>query len=139
MWRERGRPERTAHTPQASRSRRSLLLTALAVAALAAAGCSAPGTGSGTGSSSPPTDAAPRLISPDDSGAEVDLGKRLVLNVHAPDEGSIEGTDASVPFDQLDARVAELRGGMVAWTDSGRTLLAPASGSGGQPSRGSAG
>ena len=32
----------------------------------------------------------------------------FVLNVHTPDEGSIPGTDAAVPFDQLVQRAREL-------------------------------
>lgn len=34
----------------------------------------------------------------------------FVLNVHTPDAGSIPGTDAEVPFDQLRARASELPG-----------------------------
>jgi rhodanese-related sulfurtransferase len=32
----------------------------------------------------------------------------LVLNVHVPDEGSIAGTDAAIPYDEVRARSAEL-------------------------------
>lgn len=32
----------------------------------------------------------------------------VILNVHVPDEGSISGTDLSIPFDRLDARRGEL-------------------------------
>lgn len=32
----------------------------------------------------------------------------FVVDVHAPDEGSIPGTNARIPFDQLDRRAAEL-------------------------------
>lgn len=31
-----------------------------------------------------------------------------VLDVHTPDEGSIAGTNARIPFDRLDQRIAEL-------------------------------
>jgi len=33
---------------------------------------------------------------------------RTVINVHTPDEGSIAGTDLTIPFDQLEARAGEL-------------------------------
>ena len=33
---------------------------------------------------------------------------RISLNVHVPDEGSIAGTDLSIPFDELEARQGEL-------------------------------
>lgn len=35
----------------------------------------------------------------------------LTVNVHVPDEGSIEGTDASIPFDEIRSRSAELPDG----------------------------
>lgn len=157
MWRDGG----TAGRPrQVGPSRRSLL----AVGALALAGCSSTGPDP---SSAPTTGSASRLVSPDTFAAEMDGGNRFVLNVHTPDEGAIRGTDASIPFDELEARVdelpadrgtplavycrtggmsevavvtlaqmgftdvVELRGGMVAWADSGRTLTGRADASGG--------
>ena len=33
---------------------------------------------------------------------------RTVVNVHTPNQGSIEGTDLTIPFDQLEARAGEL-------------------------------
>lgn len=84
----------------------------------------------------------------------------FVLNVHTPDEGSIPGTDAEIPYDRLSDRAAELpadkevpiavycrsgrmsslavpilrtlgyadvtelAGGMDAWQEAGRRLLA---------------
>ncbi|MEP6562180.1 MAG: rhodanese-like domain-containing protein, partial [Nakamurella sp.] len=33
---------------------------------------------------------------------------RTVINVHTPNEGSIAGTDLTIPFDQLDTRAGEL-------------------------------
>ncbi len=32
----------------------------------------------------------------------------MVVNVHIPDEGSIDGTDLMIPFDRVAARAAEL-------------------------------
>ena len=32
----------------------------------------------------------------------------VVINVHVPDEGSIAGTDAAIPYDEVRARSAEL-------------------------------
>lgn len=83
---------------------RRRLLALLAVAALAVSACSEPGGAPANSSSG----TAPRLVRPSDFAAEVSRGERFVLNVHIPDEGSIEGTDASIPFDQLDERAAEL-------------------------------
>lgn len=33
---------------------------------------------------------------------------RVAVNVHTPDEGSISGTDLTIPFDRIAARAAEL-------------------------------
>lgn len=83
--------------------RRSLLLWFAALAALLFSGCSAPALMAAA------PDAVPaRLVSPAEFAAEMDRGERTVVNVHTPDEGSIAGTDTSVPFDQIEARVAEL-------------------------------
>lgn len=55
-------------------------------------------------STSPELIAAPpasTLLAPDDFAEEILKGDRFVLNVHIPDEGSIRGTDADIPFDAL--------------------------------------
>ncbi len=52
-------------------------------------------------------DAAVQLSPAQFSDAMAEPGT-FVLNVHTPDEGSIRGTDAKIPFDQLDARADEL-------------------------------
>lgn len=51
---------------------------------------------------------APRLVAPEEFSAALSTGLRLVVDVHTPDEGSIPGTAARIPFDQLTARAAEL-------------------------------
>ncbi len=92
-------------------------LTALAAGgALVLAGCGA-STSSTAGesptapsSSSSPAAAPSRLLGPDAFAEAVASGERFVVNVHTPDEGSIEGTDAAIPFDELRARAGELPG-----------------------------
>lgn len=80
-------------------------VVALAAAlALLASGCS----GSGPSTASTPSGQSVRLLAPSAFAAEVDGGQRFVLNVHTPDEGSIPGTDASIPFDRLSERATEL-------------------------------
>lgn len=34
--------------------------------------------------------------------------RTFVVNVHVPDEGSIAGTDAAIPYDEVEARAGEL-------------------------------
>ena len=47
-------------------------------------------------------------VEPTDFALLVKRASTFVLNVHTPDEGSIPGTDAAIPFDQLQRRAAEL-------------------------------
>ena len=47
-------------------------------------------------------------VEPADFALLVSDPTTFVLNVHTPDEGSIPGTDAAVPFDQLVRRAREL-------------------------------
>ncbi len=108
-----------------------------------------------------PAPAAARHLDPAQFAAFLEGGRTFVLNVHVPDEGSIAGTDSTIPFDRLGAQavelptdratpiavycrsgtmsaiavdtltelgyqdVTELRGGMIAWAESGRQLLPP--------------
>ncbi len=139
--------------------------TLVSGAALILAGCGASTSGtadqpSATSSSSEASSPSV-LLGPARFAEAVDSGDRFVINVHVPDEGSIAGTEAAIPFDQLEERsgelpthtstplalycrsasmsatasatlrsmghtdIVELRGGMKAWTASGRTLLRP--------------
>lgn len=74
---------------------RSLIWFAV-LASLVATGCAAP-------AASPARQAAPAEFA-----AEVDGDARVVINVHTPDEGSIAGTDRTIPFDEIGVRAAEL-------------------------------
>jgi len=49
-----------------------------------------------------------RLVPPSDFEASIAEPGRLTINVHTPDEGSIAGTDLSIPFDEIGARKGEL-------------------------------
>ncbi|MBP2371487.1 rhodanese-like domain-containing protein [Pseudonocardia parietis] len=49
-----------------------------------------------------------RLVDAAQFAELVDRDGVVVVNVHTPDDGSITGTDASIPFDQIGERVAEL-------------------------------
>ena len=138
-------------------ARRLLYTTTTVIAAvLLMAGCAA-----NTPQVDTPTDtsSAARQLDPEAFAAEVESGERFVINVHTPDEGGIEGTDADIQFYQLPqdrtAAIAvycmsggmseiavdtlagmgyvdlvELRGGMIAWEADGRPLIAPAASQG---------
>ena len=87
-------------------------LPAVVVAvSLATAACSGGGT---TTSSSPPgtavdADVATVAPVPPAEFATVLADERvLVINVHVPDEGSIAGTDAAIPYDEVRDRSREL-------------------------------
>ena len=131
---------------------------------LAASACSAGATVASSGEPLAGTSGETAATTPLDPPAFADAvsdGSTFVVNVHVPDEGSIPGTDAEIPFDGIQARAAELpqdrsapiavycrtgrmsaeavttllslgysdlvelRGGMDAWVDDGRELLAP--------------
>lgn len=68
-----------------------------AVAAFLVAGCG------GTGDPAPS-----RLVAPEEFAGAVSEPGRVTINVHVPDEGSLEGTDLWIPFDAIDARRDEL-------------------------------
>lgn len=77
--------------------RPSLLALAL-LGLLSVAGCS--------GGAQP--DASPGLLTPAEFERAVFDPKTVAINVHVPDEGSIEGTELSIPFDQVEELSSEL-------------------------------
>lgn len=80
-----------------------------AAAMLIVAACIAAACGSG-GDKSEPTAQAGGVMLLDATAYRQAIASsdRFVVNVHVPYEGEIEGTDAFVPFDQIDQHVAEL-------------------------------
>lgn len=70
---------------------------------LAVSGCA---TGSPAVSAGPT--ASPVRLGPAEFAAEVDAGERVVVNVHVPDEGTIEGTSTAIPFDLVEDQAARL-------------------------------
>jgi len=98
-------PRADAGSASVSRPRRLLwpagLLAAALAAALALAAC-----GGGSGGDEPAS--ASRLVAPEAFAAALAESDRVSLNVHVPDEGSIAGTDLSIPFDEIEARRDEL-------------------------------
>ena len=69
------------------------------LAAAALAGCGSSGGSVGAG---------PRLVPPAAFAQAMAETGRVTINVHVPDEGSIDGTDLSIPFDEIEARQGEL-------------------------------
>ena len=49
-----------------------------------------------------------KLLAPPDFAAVLAESGRVMINVHVPDEGDIEGTDLSIPFDQIDVSAPRL-------------------------------
>ena len=80
------------------------MTVALLAAALLTTGC-AGGTGS---SEATPSSAAATLLDPAEFADVVAGEEAFVVNVHVPDEGSIAGTDAAIPFDRIEQQQAEL-------------------------------
>ena len=46
-------------------------------------------------------DASPALVGPDVFAVRIEEPDVVTINVHVPDEGSIAGTDLTIPFDQI--------------------------------------
>ena len=77
------------------------LLGALLAAALLLGACGGGSDGGGSALTA-------RAVGPETFAAALVEPDRISLNVHVPDEGSIAGTDLSIPFDELEARRGEL-------------------------------
>ena len=75
------------------------------LAALSGPGC---GSGERVRQGSPSGGDAAQLLGPEEFAAEVAKPSTFTLNVHVPDEGSLPGTDRSIPFDRLWARRSDL-------------------------------
>jgi rhodanese-related sulfurtransferase len=82
------------------RSKAHLVIAGVVLLAWLPAAC-----GGGDGGRAEP---ASRLSNPAEFAEAMTEPGRLAVNVHVPDEGSIAGTDLSIPFDQIAVRRAEL-------------------------------
>ena len=49
-----------------------------------------------------------RLLEPDGFADTIEAPRVVTINVHVPDEGSIQGTDETIPFDRIKAMRAKL-------------------------------
>ncbi len=91
-------------------------VAAVAVAGLALAGCTSAGTSTPDSTAthdhaaaeSPSAAPAARVRQLDPAAFEAAEPGRLVINVHIPDEGSLPGTNLALPYNQIDARTADL-------------------------------
>jgi rhodanese-related sulfurtransferase len=85
--------------------RRTLLGTLLAVG-VATTACS--GERADGAAAAPTTAVRAEQLAPAEFAAVVADEDVVTVNVHVPDEGSILGTDAAIPFDQITTSVGEL-------------------------------
>lgn len=97
-----------------------LALLAMAALALAVAGCAGSGSGGATGAGTKGDPSAQTQKVPVDGGGSYTdvsasgLSSMLkakdfpLINVHIPYEGEIEGTDAFIPYNEIEANVSKL-------------------------------
>ena len=91
------------------------------LAAVLLAGCAAPGAGANTPAALPTTQAAAKIgkpvaalggsyidVTPTELKAMLDQKDFAFVNVHIPFEGNIAKTDASIPYDVIDANLSKL-------------------------------
>lgn len=95
------------------------------VLVVAASGC-ASGSPGKSASAAPSSSlfSGVQIVDPEQFAATVAANDSFLLNVHTPDEGSIPGTDATIPFDLLENRSDELpqsrRSALAVYCRSGR-------------------
>lgn len=77
--------------------------SAIVVAALLAAAAPLVGGCGGTDEATPA-----RLLVPDEFATAISEPGRVTINVHVPDEGSLQDTDLWIPFDAVDVHRDEL-------------------------------
>jgi rhodanese-related sulfurtransferase len=65
------------------------------------AGCGGDDGDGGSSSASIAATASPALVGPDVFAARIEEPGVVTINVHIPDEGSIAGTDLTIPFDRI--------------------------------------
>jgi rhodanese-related sulfurtransferase len=70
-------------------------------ALLMVAGCGGDDGDGGSSSASIAATSSPALVGPDVFAARIEEPGVVTINVHIPDEGSIAGTDLTIPFDQI--------------------------------------
>lgn len=92
-----------------SSTSRPSFLVVLVTAGVATAACSGGGPPASAAPSSAALTAGAEAVAPvPPAEFAAALANAFVVNVHVPDEGSIAGTDAAIPFDEVGDRVAEL-------------------------------
>jgi rhodanese-related sulfurtransferase len=101
---------------------RTRLIVGLALlSAIVMTGCGA--ADAPTTQSASPAPASVRLADPDAFAAAILEPTRVTINVHVPFEGNIDGTDLSLPFDQIVAQSerlpADRRTGLAVYCRSG--------------------
>lgn len=84
-------------------------LAAIAVAVLAAAALAFVVMDDGRPAENAAQGSAPsRLLEPEGFADAIEVPRVVTINVHVPDEGSIRGTDQTIPFDRIKAMRAKL-------------------------------